>query len=587
MGTFNYEGDKFYLNGEPIQILSGSIHYFRTVPEYWYDRMLKLKQCGFNTVETYICWNLHERKEGSFDFTGILDLGRFIDIANELGLLCIIRPGPYICAEWDYGGIPSWLLTHRDMHIRCMDDEFLKYETRYLDQVFDIVRPRLITNGGNVIMMQVENEYGSFGNDHEYIRFLADYYRKNGIDVVLFTSDGPSNFYFGGGTVDGILKTGNFGSHWKESFDFIRNYSNYSEPAMCSEFWEGWFDSWNDAHHRREPDDVAEQLDGMLGSGGNVNFYMFCGGTNFAFNNGANVYDNRYCPQTTSYDYDAALTEAGDLTKRFFEVRAVAEKYFKNLPEITVKNTEKKAYGKVELTESAYIFDNLDNLSSPVKSSHPKTMEELGCDFGFTLYSTVIDYPVEAPLIIDPIRDRALVYINGEFKGVKERSRRDDEIIVKVERGEKVRIDLLIENQGRVNYGTDMADNLKGLVRPARLGQQYLFGWTMYPLTMDDLTKLDFVRYSGATEQTSTFFRGTLNIEGTPNDTFLRLDSFHKGFVTVNGFNVGRYWIDAGPTKTLYIPAPILNEGENEIIVFELHGCSDNNIFFTDEPDLG
>ncbi len=586
MGTFNYQEDKFYLNGEPIQILSGSIHYFRTVPEYWHDRLLKLKQCGFNTVETYICWNLHERKEGTFDFTGILDLGRFIDIANELGLLCIIRPGPYICAEWDYGGLPSWLLTHRNMHIRCMDEEFLKYETRYLDQIFEIVRPRLITNGGNIIMMQVENEYGSFGNDHEYIRFLADYYHKNGIDVVLFTSDGPSDFFFGGGTVDGLLKTGNFGSHWKESFDFIRGYSDKTEPLMCSEFWEGWFDVWYEGHHRREPDDVAEQLDGMLGAGGNTNFYMFCGGTNFAFNNGANKFET-YTPQTTSYDYDAALTEAGDLTKRFYEVRAVAEKYFKDLPEITVKNTEKKAYGTLELTESAYLFDNLNNLSSPVKSAHPKTMEELGCDFGFTLYSTVIDYPVVGPLIIDPIRDRALIYINGELKGVKERDKRDDEVIISVKRGEAVKIDILIENLGRVNYGTEMADNEKGLVRSARIGQQYMFGWTMYPLTMDDLSKLEFLPQNGSTEQSSTFFRGTLEIAGTPKDTFMRLDSFHKGFVTVNGFNVGRYWTDAGPTKTLYIPAPILKEGSNEVIVFELHGCSENTVCFVDEPDLG
>ncbi len=195
MGTFSYGNEKFYLNGEPIQILSGSIHYFRVVPEYWRDRMEKLKQCGFNAVETYICWNLHERKEGQFDFTGMLDLGKYIDIANELGLLCIIRPGPYICAEWDYGGLPSWLLTHRDMRIRCMDKKFLEKETRYLDKVFEIIRPRLITNGGNIIMVQVENEYGSYGNDHEYIDFLADYYRKSGIDVPLFTSDGPSDFF--------------------------------------------------------------------------------------------------------------------------------------------------------------------------------------------------------------------------------------------------------------------------------------------------------------------------------------------------------------------------------------------------------
>lgn len=586
MGTFTYKKDKFYLNGKPIQLLSGSIHYFRNVPEYWYDRLLKLKQCGFNTVETYICWNLHERKEGVFDFTGILDLAKFIDTANELGLLCIIRPGPYICAEWDYGGLPSWLLTHRNMHIRCMDDEFLKYETRYLSRIFEIIRPRLITNGGNIIMMQVENEYGSFGNDHEYIRFLADFYRKSGIDVVLFTSDGPSECFFGGGTVDGLLKTGNFGSNWKACFDFMRSYSSEEEPLMCSEFWEGWFDTWYEHHHRREPDDVAEIVDGILGAGGNVNFYMFCGGTNFAFNNGANKFEI-YTPQTTSYDYDAALTEAGDLTKRFFEVRAVAEKYFENLPEVTVQNTPKKAYGKIKLIDVAPLFDNLDNLSKPIKSSHPKTMEELGADFGFTLYSTTIDYPIEAPLIIEPLRDRALIFINGELKGVKERDRQNDDVTVKCTRGECVRIDILIENLGRVNYGTEMADNQKGLVRSARLGQQYMFGWTMYPLTMDDISKLEFSSANGLSDQPTAFHRGELVIEDEVCDTFLNLDNYHKGFVKVNGFNIGRYWTDAGPQKTLYVPAPLLKKGKNEIIVFELHGCSDNFVSFNDEPDLG
>ena len=354
---------------------------------------------------------------------------------------------------------------------------------------------------------------------------------------------------------------------------------------MCSEFWEGWFDTWYGPHHRREPDDVAEMLDGMLGAGGNVNFYMFCGGTNFAFNNGANEFET-YDPQTTSYDYDAALTEAGDLTKRFYEVRAVAEKYFDNLPAITVTNTPKKGYGKLKLVESADLIDQLDNISTAVKSAYPKAMEDLGCDFGFTLYSTVIDYAVEAPLIIEPLRDRAMIFFNGVFQGVKERSRRNDEIKFVCKRGESARIDILVENMGRVNYGTTMWDNLKGLVNGARLGQQYMFNWTMYPLTMDDISGLNYAPIVPKKDRPA-FYRAELEIEGTPCDTFLRLDSFHKGFVKVNGFNVGRYWTDAGPQKTLYIPAPILKEGKNEIVVFELHGSDDYTIEFTDTPDLG
>ncbi len=584
MGSFSYNDNDFLLNGEPFQILSGSIHYFRVIPEYWRDRLEKLKQCGFNTVETYTCWNLHERREGQFDFSGILDLGRFIDLAHELGLLCIIRPGPYICAEWDYGGLPSWLLNYPNMRIRCMDEEFLKKETRYLSEIFKIVRPRLITNGGNVIMLQVENEYGSYGNDHEYIDFLADYYKNNGIDVPLFTSDGPGNLYYGGGTRNNLLATGNFGSNWENSFDFMKKYYP-QKPLMCSEFWEGWFDTWYEPHHRRFPDDVAEQLDGMLTAGGNVNFYMFCGGTNFGFYNGANQYE-KYSPTTTSYDYDAALTEAGDLTKRFYDVRAVAEKHFGNLPPITVKNTKKKAYGKLSLTKAAPLFANLDNISSPVRSAYAKSMEELGVDFGFVLYSATIDYPVCEKLIIDPIRDRALIYVNGIYRGLKERDRCDDEIIIENNVGEITRIDIFVENMGRINYGTAMDDNRKGLINGARIGQQKLFGWDMYPLDMRDLSELSYVPVDSDKNTFPSFLCGNLYIEDEACDTFVRLDRFHKGFVVVNGFNIGRYWTDAGPQKTLYVPAPILRRGDNEIIVFELHGSDNMTVEFTDVHDL-
>lgn len=585
MGTFSYNENSFLLNGKPFQILSGSIHYFRQVPEYWRDRLEKLKQCGFNTVETYVCWNLHERKEGKFDFSGRLDLGEFIDIANSLGLYCIIRPGPYICAEWDYGGLPSWLLTYPNMRIRCMDGLFLEKEKRFLDKVFDIVRPRLITNGGNVIMLQVENEYGSYGNDHKYIDHLADYYVEQGIDVPLFTSDGPADLFFGGGTVKKLLKTGNFGSRWKESFDYIKQRCP-DQPLMCSEFWEGWFDSWYGPHHRRTPDDVAEQLDNMLSAGGNVNFYMFCGGTNFGFTNGANMYD-RYTVTTTSYDYDAALTESGDLTKRFFEVRAVAEKHFGKLPELTVKNSEKRGYGAVKLTEYANLLTDVRRLSDPVNSPFAKSFEELGTDFGFVLYSTVIDYPVTEKLVIDPLRDRAHIFVNGELKGIMERDRRSDEVTIDCKAGETVKIDILIENLGRINYGNAMAGESKGIVGNVRIGQQILFGWTMYPLNMEDLSSLKLFPLDKNDCSCPAFLRGTLKIEGAPCDTFLRAEGFSKGFAVVNGFNVGRYWNDAGPQKTLYIPAPLLREGENEIIICELDGFNSPEICFCDTPDLG
>lgn len=584
MRSFDYNDKHFLMDGKPFTVLSGAIHYFRVVPQYWRDRLEKLKQCGFNTVETYVCWNLHERREGEFDFSGILDLAKFIDTANELGLFCIIRPGPYICAEWDFGGLPSWLLNYDSMRIRCMDKTFIEKETRYLDKVFEIIRPRLYANGGNVIMVQVENEYGSYGNDHQYISFLADYYRKSGIDAVLFTSDGPNNFFFGGGTIKGLLATGNFGSGSEDAFKFIKSYYP-DQPVMCAEFWEGWFDTWYEPHHRRVPDDVAQELDKMLTAGGNVNFYMFCGGTNFGFNNGANVYD-KYSPTITSYDYDAALTEWGDLTNRYHAVRGVAEKHFGKMPPLTVENLPKKAYGELKLDQSAYLFENLDKISKPVSFSYAPTMEEMGADFGFALYTTYIDYPVAETLIISPLRDRAIIFVNGEYAGIKERDRRDDVVRIDNKKGQITRIDIFVENMGRVNYGTEMWDNKKGLVRGARIGQQQLFGWTAYPLTMDDLSDVEYSEKVKKSTQ-PLFLKGNLHIDEEPCDTFVCLDNMHKGVVLVNGFNIGRYWTDAGPQKALYIPAPLLKKGDNEIVIFELHQCTKPIITFTDVPDLG
>ena len=586
MGTFHYDSERFYINGEPVTLLSGSIHYFRTVPEYWRDRLKKLRQLGFNTVETYTCWNLHERKENQFDFSGMLDLGRFLDIAKEEGLYAIVRPGPYICAEWDLGGMPSWLLAYENMRIRCYDERFLEKEKRYLSQLFEILVPRLITNGGNILMMQVENEYGSYGNDKKYLRALAEHYKACGVDVPLFTSDGPGNLFLGGGTVPEMLATINLGSNPIHYFDFMKNRIP-NTPPMVMEYWEGWFDTWYYPHHRRTPDDVAQELDAIISYGGNVNYYMFLGGTNFGFWNGVNMIDGKFCPQTTSYDYDAILTESGDLTKRYFECRAVLEKHFGDLPEITVGNLPKKAYGNVRLTESVLVTDSLKMISKPEKCAYPKTFEELGVDFGFVMYSTEFSYPLdETELVLDPVRDFAIFFVNGKFAGIKERDRRNDTITVSCCGEDKVRIDVLVENMGRVNYGPTIQDNKKGLVGGLRLGQQYMFDWEMHPLTMDDLSGLVFGEVTDM-QGIPQFLRGNLHVDGEPCDTFLRLDGFTKGFVTVNGFNIGRYWNTAGPQKTLYVPAPLLREGDNEIIVFEEIERGDPVITFCDTPDLG
>ena len=581
--TFTYEKDVFLYDGQPVTLISGAVHYFRTVPEYWEDRLSKLKACGFNAVETYTCWNLHERREGQFDFSGILDIERFIETAGRLGLFVILRPGPYICAEWDFGGLPSWLMSYPDLALRCDDPAYLEKVKPYYRELLSRVRPHLCTNGGNVIMMQVENEYGSYGDDSIYLQKVVDIYRENDIDCLLFTSDGTARWMLSGGTLPDVLAVANFGSYVDQMLT-LREFQK-DRPLMCGEFWCGWFDHWYESgRDQRAGEDIAGEVNRFFDLGASFNFYMFHGGTNFGFWNGAN-HPGEYQPTITSYDYCALLTEAGDTTPLYDMVKGVIEQRTgKKAPDIKITNSEKATYGKLELTKQADLFANLDRISAPIKAAFPKTMEQIGQDFGYILYRTEIKGPVEPlPLCFGEIHDRAIVFVNGKRVGLKERDRVDDEIIISLDFGETATLEILVENMGRVNYGIHLLDK-KGILGGVRLGQRYHFGWEMYPLTMDDLSGLVWGEQSGF--EKPTFLRGNLHLDEQPKDTYIRLDGFTKGFVTVNGFNIGRYFNPAGPQKTLYVPAPLLKQGDNEIVVFESDGYTDSAISFVDVPQL-
>ena len=581
MSRLTYDQNQFYLDGNPFRIVSGTIHYFRVVPEYWEDRLKKLRAAGFNCVETYTCWNLHERKEGKFDFEGGLDIARFVRTAKDLGLYVILRPGPYICAELEFGGLPSWLLTYQKMHLRCYDEEFLSKVSRYYKELFGQLRPYFGENGGNIIAVQVENEYGSYGNDKEYLRAVAKIYEENDVRELYFTSDGPTQLMLTGGTLPEYLATANFGSHVKESFGALREFRP-GQPAMCTEYWNGWFDHWYEAHHLREGDDTAKTMEEMLADGGSVNMYMFHGGTNFGFTNGSN-YDNGIMPTVTSYDYDAPVSECGDLTPKYFAVKEVVEKYLGKAPEIHVENLPKKAYGPVTLTQAAPMFQNLPE---PVSCAHTKTMEELGQDFGFVLYETTVKGPCEeSEIVIEGLHDRAIIYIDGKKMGVQERTgKRDDSVRLGLKAGETAKLSLLVENLGRVNYGPKLRDE-KGILQGVKVGYQFQFGWKMYSLPCDDLSGLQY-RSDVKAESCPAFLKGTFQVSEKA-DTFVRLDGFTKGCVYINGFNLGRYWNEAGPQKTLYLPAPLLKDGENEIVVLELEGFDKPEILLTDIQDLG
>lgn len=588
MGILTFDSERFYLDGKPYTILSGAMHYFRIPKEYWYDRLLKLKECGFNTVETYTCWNLHEKREGEFDFSGNLDIANYIETAQGLGLNVILRPGPYICAEWDFGGLPAWLLRYEKMALRCYDEIFLEKVKRYYAALFDRVRPYLAVNGGNIMMLQVENEYGSYGDDKDYMRAIAEIYKENEIDCLYFTSDGPSKSMLTGGTLDEYLAVANFGSKPEERLPVLKEFRP-NQPVMCGEYWCGWFDHWFEKHHTRTAEEICSDFEGFFRLGASFNFYMFHGGTNFGFMNGAN-YTSKYEPTVTSYDYCAPLNEAGDRTPTYYAVRDMIQRYVGELPALTATETKKAAYGKVSLTERADLFENLDRISKPIHSATPKFMEELGQNYGYILYRSEIRGPRDTrELIVEDIHDRVQIFLDKEPKGTYCRwakPAKEDLVRLKINKNESAQIDLLVENMGRVNYGDKLRDR-KG-IRALRMGLQYHFGWDIFCLPMEDeLAELSFEPIEQAGVTMPSFYRGVLTIDEEPADTFLRLGGFHKGFVKINGVNIGRYFNDAGPQKTLFVPAPFLKSGDNEILVFESEQAEGLTVEFLSEPDLG
>ncbi|MEH7011765.1 glycoside hydrolase family 35 protein [Neobacillus niacini] len=581
MSALTYNQKSFLLDGKEILLLSGAMHYFRTVPEYWEDRLIKLKECGFNTVETYVAWNLHEPEEGQFVFEGIADIERFIKTAEKVGLHVIVRPGPYICAEWEFGGFPYWLMTVPNIKLRCYNEPYLEKVDAYFDILFERLRPLLRSNGGPIIALQVENEYGSFGNDKKYLNYMRDSIKKRVNDELLFTSDGPAPSMLHGGMIEGVLETVNFGSRTESAFEQLQQVQP-NGPLMCMEFWHGWFDHWGEEHHTRTVESVVETLEEMLKRKASMNFYMAHGGTNFGFYNGANHNEEVYQPTITSYDYDALLTESGDITEKFHAVRKTFEKYVE-LPEMNLPPvTPKKHYGEVQLTERAALLDSLQQLSNPQQSQTPLTMEEYGQAYGFIVYETVIKGAYgKQTLTVQDVHDRGQIYINGEYAGLVERIGGRSRIEVDITE-EETKLQIIVENLGRINYGPFLTD-YKGITEGVRLGNQFLFDWTVYPLPLNDLSHLTFTDEE-AKEHHPSFHRGMLTVDEAA-DTFIDLSGWTKGVVFVNGHNLGRYW-EIGPQHTLYVPAPLLHMGENEIVLLEVQDHADS-VTFVDKPILG
>ncbi|MFL2101471.1 glycoside hydrolase family 35 protein [Desemzia sp. FAM 24101] len=572
--------DEFYLDGKEVKIVSGALHYFRVVPEYWEDRLEKLKAMGCNTVETYVPWNLHEPHEEAFKFEGLLNIKRFIEIAQEVGLWVIVRPSPYICAEWEYGGLPGWLLKYDDMKIRCNYQPFLDKVDRYFDRLFKEIIPLQINEGGPIIMMQVENEYGGYGNDKVYLEKLAHMMRKHGATVPFVTSDGPWGDMLENGSIPEYAHpTVNCGSDLKNQLQTLQKFNKRKGPLMVMEYWIGWFDAWGDPeHHTRDTQSAAKELDDAL-SIGHINFYMFHGGTNFGFTNGANYYD-RLTPDTTSYDYDAPLSEWGDVTEKYKAFQAVIKKHLPAAETSIPKNAKKIHYGKLTVQQKTSLFSTLESLAEPVRTDYTIPMEKLDQNFGYILYRSNIGKKrnIEDFRLVGA-NDRAQVYVNQEHLFTQYDLELGNKESFELNNDENT-LDILVENLGRVNYSIKMGYQQKGIKDGVIVNGAFQSVWDEYTLPLDNIDTIDFDTQYKA--NTPSFYQFKVEV-AEMGDTFIDMTGWGKGVVFVNGFNLGRFW-EIGPQTKLYLPAPLLKAGSNEIIVFETEGKAQEHIVLTNEP---
>jgi beta-galactosidase len=578
----------FLLDGSPFRILSGALHYFRIHPAQWADRIRKARQLGLNTIETYVAWNAHAPTEGEFRLDDGLDLGRFLDLVAAEGMFAIVRPGPYICAEWTNGGLPAWL-TAQGSIIRSNDPQYMAAVNRYLSQLAPVLVPRQVDQGGPVILVQVENEYGAYGSDKDYLRALAKSLRGIGVTVPLTTVDQPTGSMLADGSLPELHATGSFGSHVAERLAELRRHQP-SGPLMNAEFWDGWFDDWGAHHHVTPAAETAHQLDELLRLGASVNLYMFHGGTNFGLSNGAND-KGTYRPIVTSYDYDAPLDEAGNPTAKYWAFREVLARYTTVPPDLPAAAAPAPAFD-VRLAQALPLWRVMEQLGAWHRSDEPVSADDLGQAQGLTLYRAAVDAPHEAVLEVGEVRDRAQVFLNQQPVGVLARDHHDRAL--PLPSGARGTLDLLIEDQGRVDYGPRIGEP-KGLIGPVTVGGAPVRGWQVLPLPLTDVTPAAAaLRALPAVPVTSlagpVFARAVFDRPGDeaagPTDLFLAVAGLGKGIAWLNGFCLGRYW-SRGPQRTLYVPGPVTRKEGNELILLELGAAAVGTLRFVAAPDLG
>ena len=554
----------FLLDGKPFQMISGEMHYPRVPREAWRQRMKMAKAMGLNTIGTYVFWNLHEPQKDQFDFSGNNDIATFVKIAQEEGLWVVLRPSPYVCAEWEFGGYPYWLQNEKGLIVRSKEAKYLEEYRKYINEVGKHLAPLQVNHGGNILMVQIENEYGSYGSDKEYLDINRKLFIEAGFDGLLYTCDPAPHLK--NGRLDGLLPAVNGIDKPDEIKKLIRDNHEGKGPFYVAEWYPAWFDWWGAKHHTVPAEKYAVGLDAVLAAGISINMYMFHGGTTRDFMNGANCNDkNPYEPQISSYDYDAPLDEAGNATPKFMKFREVIRKYLPattQLPDVPVAKPAIKI-PSIRFTQSTSLFDILP---APVKNKTPLSFEDLGQDYGFVLYRTTLTKAVSGILVIKDLRDYGIIFVNGKRVGILDRRLKQDSIAINIPAG-KVTLDILVENLGRINYGPYLLKNKKGITEKVLLAGKELTNWQMFSLPFNNANIISSKKKKPGVNA-PVIKSATFNIE-TVADTYLDMSDWGKGSVWINGHNLGRYW-QIGPQQTLYLPAEWLKKGTNKVMILEL-----------------
>lgn len=570
----------FFIEGKHFPVISGDIHYFRIYPTEWKRHLLLAKDFGLNTIQTYVPWNLHEPRKGEFDFSGYLDICAFLKLADEMGLKVLLRPAPYICSECDFGGLPAWL-KHESLDIRCSDELYLKHVREYYEELIPKIKPYLSTNGGPIIMVAIENEYGGSGYDKVYLNALKEMLEDLGVDVPLYTTDNYIEALMMG-SLPGVFRGSNFRSLPGQGTNFAdfsaKSYPEY--PFFVGELWSGRAIYWGEPYKKRNVEETAKSYKECL-ERGDVNFYMFSGGTNFGFFSGAVISRSysprpdtpiRYIAHTTSYDEDALVSENGLPTEKYYACRDVLCEHFgkeKN-KDRTLPFEYKVSAPEIRLTEKARLFDNLDALTEKeIKSVGIKSFEEIGAGLGFVLYETDIEGWKDCGkkrLEVGRVGDRVTFYDGDEYLGKIDRERAGEPIFADGT-DSTVKLRALVENVSRINGGKDIDNDSKGLDYITYAGAK-LYHYNMRYLPMKNFDGLCFKPIGDIKENDPCFFKG--HFDSDKGDTFLDMRGWGRGFVLVNGFNIGRFW-EIGPQYTLYVPGGLLKEKDNEIIIFDVN----------------